>query len=80
MFTLIMDVTNPYVVSILTGLCVYMFTVSSASKSDDKQTKQAKQTNLNYVFLSSITVFIVMHFYGSNNTELEPTLDSKFCD
>ena len=74
-----MNLNNPYIVSIATGLSVYLFTYNSNEKND-KNSKQRKQTNLNYVFLSSIIVFLIMNFYGSNNSSLEPTLDCKFDD
>ena len=75
MFTLIMTLYNPYLVSLVAGLSVFVYTKSG--KKDD--TKSSKQTNLNYVFLTSLIVFILMQYYSNNaDTALEPTLDCKF--
>ena len=71
-----MDIYNPYVASIVSGLIVYIYNYRSVGKDD----KQKKQTNLNYVFFTSIIVFIFMNYYNSNNSILEPTLDTKFDD
>jgi len=65
---------NPYVVSLSAGLVVYMFTKSNKIKDN----KTNRQTNLNYVFLTSLIVFILMQYYSTNTTSLEPTLDCKF--
>lgn len=71
-----MNMYNPYVVSLSAGLIVYMLT-SSKGKNEDNKTK--RQTNLNYVFLTSLIVFILMQYYSTNSTStLEPTLDCKF--
>ena len=69
-----MNINNPYIVSLSVGLGVYMLT-----KSSTKEVNKAKrQTNINYVFLSSLIVFIVMQYYSTNTISLEPTLDCKF--
>jgi len=69
-----MSMYNPYVVSLSAGLVVYMFTKSNKIKDN----KTNRQTNLNYVFLTSLIVFILMQYYSTNTTSLEPTLDCKF--
>lgn len=71
-----MDIYNPYIVSIISGLMVYFYNYRSTNKDN----KQNKQTNLNYVFLTSIVVFILMNYYNGNSSILEPTLDCKFDD
>lgn len=71
-----MDIYNPYIVSIISGLMVYFYNYRSTNKDN----KQNKQTNLNYVFLTSIIVFILMNYYNGNSSILEPTLDCKFDD
>lgn len=70
-----MNINNPYAVSLSAGLIVYIFTKPNKKDSNDK-TK--RQTNLNYVFLTSLIVFILMQYYSTNTTSLEPTLDCKF--
>ena len=69
-----MNMNNPYMVSLSAGLIVYMFT--RPKNKEDNKTK--RQTNLNYVFLTSLIVFILMQYYSTNTTSLEPTLDCKF--
>ena len=69
-----MNINNPYVVSLSAGLIVYMMTKSKTKDGD----KVKRQTNLNYVFLSSLIVFILMQYYLTNTTAIEPTLDCKF--
>lgn len=71
-----MDIYNPYIASIVSGLIVYMYNYKATSKDD----KTKKQTNLNYVFFTSIIVFIFMNYYNSTSSILEPTLDTKFDD
>ena len=69
-----MNIYNPYVASITSGLIVYLYTYNFKHKSDKKN----KQTNLNYVFIVSLFVFIMMNYYGANTTSIEPTLECKF--
>ena len=69
-----MDVYNPYVTAILSGAFVYFCTYNQ--KSQDNKTN--KQTNLNYVFLASILVFVFMNYINSNNISIEPTLNIKY--
>ena len=68
-----MDMYNPYVSAIAAGVCVYLYTYNFSNK-----TKEKRQTNLNYVFLTSVLVFIMMNYYGSNTSSIEPTLSMKF--
>lgn len=67
-----MNMNNPYVVSLSAGLLVYLY------NKPNKQDKIKRQTNLNYVFLTSLIVFILMQYYSTNTTSIEPTLDCKF--
>ena len=69
-----MNINNPYIVSLSAGLAVYMLTKSKSKDGD----KTKRQTNLNYVFLTSLIVFILMQYYSTNTVSLEPTLDCKF--
>jgi len=69
-----MNINNPYIVSLSAGLVVYLF--SKPKNKDDDKIK--RQTNLNYVFLTSLIVFILMQYYSTNTTSLEPTLNCKF--
>ena len=69
-----MNINNPYIVSLSAGLIVYMMTKSKTKDGD----KTKRQTNLNYVFLTSLIIFILMQYYSTNTTTLEPTLDCKF--
>ena len=69
-----MDLQNPYVISIMSGLFVYFLYNSNKTKSN----KEMKQTRLNYSFLTSILVFIFMHYYNNNTSEIEPVLTTKF--
>ena len=71
-----MNIYNPYVASIISGIIVYLLNYKDTKKND----KQKKQTNLNYVFFAMIIVFIFMNYYNSSSSILEPTLDSKFDD
>ena len=71
-----MNIYNPYIASIISGIIVYLFNYKGTKKDD----KQKKQTNLNYVFFAMIIVFIFMNYYNSSSSILEPTLDSKFDD
>ena len=70
-----MNINNPYIVSLSAGLVVFMFTKPKNKVEGDK-TK--RQTNLNYVFLTSLIVFVLMQYYSTNTISLEPTLDCKF--
>lgn len=70
-----MNTYNPYIVSLSVGFFVFMLTKSS-NKKDENKTK--RQTNLNYVFLASLSVFILMQYFSTNTTSIEPTLDCKF--
>ena len=69
-----MNMNNPYVISLSAGLMVYLFT--KPNKKEENKSK--RQTNLNYVFLTSLIVFIFMQYYSTNSTTIEPTLDCKF--
>lgn len=69
-----MSIYNPYAVSLSAGFLVYMFI--KPNKKDDNKNK--RQTNLNYVFLTSLLIFILMQYFSNNTTSIEPTLDCKF--
>ena len=69
-----MITNNPYVVSLSAGFVVYILTKSKSTDND----KTKRQTNLNYIFLTCLLVFILMQYYSTNSTTLEPTLDCKF--
>jgi len=70
-----MNIYNPYVAAIASGLIVYLYMYKTTEKN-----KQNKQTNLNYVFLSSLIAFVGMHYYANNSIISEPTLTTKFDD
>ena len=69
-----MNINNPYFISLSAGLLVYILTKPNSKDGD----KSERQTNLNYVFLTSLMTFIFMQYYSTNTTSLEPTLDCKF--
>jgi len=69
-----MNINNPYIVSLSAGLLVYIFTKPKTKDGD----KTNRQTNLNYVFLTSLIVFILMQYHSTNTTLIEPTLECKF--
>ncbi len=69
-----MNINNPYFISLSAGLLVYILTKPNSKDSD----KTKRQTNLNYVFLTSLMTFIFMQYYSTNTVSLEPTLDCKF--
>ena len=69
-----MTIYNPYAVSLSAGFLVYMFTKPNKKDND----KSKRQTNLNYVFLTSLIIFILMQYFSTNTISIEPTLDCKF--
>ena len=70
-----MSMYNPYLVSLSAGIGVYLLTKSKTKENK----KDVRQTNLNYVFITILFVFILMKYLSTNNTtSLEPTLDCKF--
>jgi len=71
-----MNILNPYLAAFVSGAVVYFYNYKGTAKGD----KEKKQTNMNYVFFTSIVVFICMSLYSSNSSSLEPTLDTKFDD
>ena len=71
-----MDIYNPYIAAGVSGLLVYFYRSSFNDKTTDN--KQKKHTNLNYVFITSLFVFIIMNYFSNTTTVLEPTLTSKF--
>lgn len=73
-----MELTNPYVASISAGLLVFLYTYNFKSSKDAKGDKQTKQTNMNYIFLTSLVVFIGMNYYCSNTGTIEKTLQCGF--
>jgi NhaP-type Na+/H+ or K+/H+ antiporter len=75
-----MDVYNPYVAAILSGLIVYLYTYKSNDKDGTQDNKHKKQTNLNYVFVTGLFVFIGMNYYNSNSSVIEPTMLTKYDD
>ena len=70
-----MSMYNPYLVSLSAGIGVYLLTKSKTKENK----KDVRQTNLNYVFITILFIFILMKYLSTNNTtSLEPTLDCKF--
>ena len=69
-----MNINNPYFISLSAGVLVYILTKPNSKDGD----KTKRETNLNYVFLTSLIAFILMQYYSLNTTSLEPTLDCKF--
>lgn len=77
-----MDFKNPLIVSIASGLLMYALNTSKTDDTKnktDKQLKDVKQTRLNYAFLTSIVVFLIMHCYtSSDGSSIEHYLSDPF--
>lgn len=76
-----MDIKNPYIVSLCSGGLVYiMYSKNLPENSTDAKKKEVKQMKLNYAFLTSLVVFLVMQYYSNSTVEIEPVLKTKFED